>query len=224
MALIIPNTQTSAAIATATYSTGSATQIYTLMCWFKITAAGAGSYMDLVAIENNIYMQIITNTLQIDYGTFDDDHLGTVLTAGRWYHATMIVIPTSTTSRQIYGYLNGNLDVSLIDGDTFSTSAGISIGNSINVPGTSHYVNPLNGSIEDVRIWTRQLTLSEIQDEIRSIVPVHKQGMLVWAPFNDNMTEDKSGHGYIFTAGASVTLGAGRPNRTWLGRGVNFIK
>lgn len=224
MALIIPNTQTSAAIATATYTTGAAAQIYTIMCWFKFTGAGVGSYMDLVAIENDVYLQIITNTLQIDYGTYDDDYLGTTLTAGRWYHATMVVVPTSSTRRNIYGYLNGKLDVSVVDTDTFSTSISVSVGNSIDVPGTSHYVNPLNGSIEDVRIWTRQLTLAEIQDEIRSIVPVHKQALLIWAPFNDNATEDKSGHGYIFTAGSSVTLGAGRPNRTWLSRGVNYLK
>ena len=223
MALIIPNTQTSAAIAMSTYDS-SATQILTIMCWFKFNAAGSGSYMDLVAVENNTYMQIITDTLQIDYGTFDNDHLATVLTPGRWYHSAMIVVPTSTTSRQIIGYLNGQLQVDLTDTDTYSASTLVSVGNSENIPAGSHYVNPLNGSIEDVRIWTRQLTLREIQDEIRSIVPVHKQALAIWAPFNDNITEDKSGHGHIFTAGSSVTLGAGRPNRTWLGRGTNFIK
>jgi len=223
MAIIIPNTQTNAAIAMTNYNS-SATQIFTIMCWFKITAAGSGSYMDLISIENNTYMQIITNTLQIDYGTFNNDHLATVLTAGRWYHCAMIVVPTSTTSRQIIGYLNGQLQINLTDTDTYSASTFISIGNSENIPAGSHYVNPLNGLIEDVRIWTRQLTLSEIQDEMRSIVPVHKQALSIWAPFDDNKAEDKSGHGYLFTPGSSVTLGAGRSNRTWLGRGTNFIK
>src|SRR5271165_1772532 len=188
--------------------TGSATQIMTVMAWVFITTttgASTGSWRDIVTVDPNIYMQLYSDGVSIDYGTANHDHNGNVLNLNQWYHTAQVVVPTSATSRQIYGYLNGALNVNVTDNDTSLTCTNICIGNSI----FSTYVYPINGSIKDVRVWTRQLSATDIVDEMNSSVPIHKPGLLFWMPLDDNKTIDKSGNNNVVTTGSAVTFGAG---------------
>lgn len=116
-----------------------------------------------------------------------------------------IVVPTASNSRQIYGYLNGQLIVNVTDNDTSLTSTNICIGNSI----FSTFIYPLNGNIKDVRVWTRQLSATDIVDEMLSSIPIHKPGLLLWYPLDDANVLDKSGNDHILTVGSGVTHGSG---------------
>jgi hypothetical protein len=205
---IFLNTTTNNTNTVNTPYTGPATQVMTVMAWFSLTTgtgASAGSWRDIVTVDPNIYMQIFSDGVSIDYGTANHDHNGNVLTAGVWYHTAQVVVPTSTTSRQIYGYLNGALNVNVTDNDTSLTCTNICIGNSI----FSNFVYPLNGNIKDVRVWTRQLSATDIVDEMNSSVPIHKPGLLLWVPLDDNKAVDKSGNNNVLTVGSAITLQAG---------------
>jgi hypothetical protein len=188
----------------STPCTFAATQVNTTMCWFNLPGAtSAGAYRDLIAIDQQVYHQILNNA--IDYGTFNNDHVSNALNTGQWYHSAAVYVPTSTTSRQIYGYLNGNQLVNLTDGDTWAAATQLSIGSSA----ATTYTLPLNGLIRDVRVWNRQLTQREIIDEMDSRIPIHDAGLFLWVPLDDNLAVDKSGNNNVLTVGSAVTLQAG---------------
>jgi hypothetical protein len=155
----------------------------------------------------------------MDFGSFNADHLGSVLSINRWYHMAMVVIPTSTTNRQHLGYINGALNVNETDTTTFSAYTGITVGNST-FAGLTY---ALNGNVRDVRIWTRQLDATEIVKEMNSVVPVRRQGLLLWSPFDDDKAYDRSGNGYIWTPTAGVLTQAG-PRKSYNGRGMNYLR
>lgn len=203
MAAIIQNT-TVAANSITTPCTFGATQSNTTMAWFYLPGAtSVGAYRDIVDIDQQVYHQILNNN--IDYGTFNNDHTGSALNTGQWYHSCQVNVPTSTTSRQIYGYLNGELNINVTDTDTWAAATTISIGNS---PATA-YTLPLNGLIRDVRVWDRALNAREINDEMNSRIPIHQAGLFLWCPLDDNLAIDKSGNNNVMTVGASITLAAG---------------
>jgi hypothetical protein len=186
--------------------TGSATQNMTVMAWVYMNSnTASANWKDIVTADPNIYMQIYTDGVSIDYGTANVDHNGDALLINTWYHVAQVVVPTSTTSRQIYGYLNGKLNVNVTDTDTSLTYTNICIGNSI----FSSYVYPQNGNIKDVRVWTRQLSATEIVDEMLSSIPIHDPGLYLWVPLNDGNYLDKSGNNNVLTVGSAVTTNAG---------------
>lgn len=201
---IVFNTTTNNTNAVSTPYTGPATQIMTVMAWIYFTSAvgaGTGDWRDIVTVDPNIYMQLYSDGVSIDYGTANHDHNGSVLAVNTWYHVAQVVVPTSTTSRQIYGYLNGALNVNVTDNDTSLTCTAICVGNST----YSTYIYPFNGSIKDVRVWQRQLSATDIVDEMNSSVPIHKPGLLLWVPFNDANKLDKSGNENVVTVGSAIT-------------------
>lgn len=182
-----------------------ATQANTVMAWFYLTGATPANYRDIVTIDNQVYFQIINTGVNIDYGTFNNDHIGKALNTNTWYHGVQVNVPTSTTSRQIYGYINGKLDVNITDTDTWATAATISIGSS---PATG-FTLPLNGKVRDVRVWRRALNATEIYDEMNSRIPIHKAGLFLWVPLDNILAVDKSGNNNVLTVGSAVTLQSG---------------
>ena len=205
MSLFIPLTKDSTTSINTPY-TGSSTQIISLTCWMMLPTLGpSGTWRDIVTIDPNIYCQIYSDGQSIDFGTFTTDHNGQVLQAGTWYHIGMVVVPTSAASRQIYGYVNGQLQVNVTDATTSVAYTNICVGNSI----ASSYVYPLNGNVADVRVWTRQLNQREIVDEMNSKVPIHRQAILLWSPFDDSLYPDFSGNNHVFTVGPAITLQSG---------------
>jgi hypothetical protein len=203
MAALIPNTTTAASLITTPCTFG-ATQINTTMAWINMTGVtSAGQWRDIVNIDEQVYHQLDNNL--IDYGTFATDNNANLLIVGQWYHTAMVCVPTSTTSRQIYGYFNGDLVVNVTDTDTWATATTISIGNSA----ASTFAYPFNGSIRDVRVWNRALSPREILDEKNSRIPIHCGGLFLWVPLDDNLAVDKSGNNHVLTVGSGITFGAG---------------
>ena len=209
MAVVFNTTTNNTNIITTPY-TGAATQVMTVMCWFYVGIATPTNYRDIVTVDPNIYMQLWSDGATIDFGTANNDHTGSVLAINTWYHVAQVVVPTSTTARKIYGYVNGELNVNVADTDTSVTFTNICIGSSV----FSTYTLPLNGKIRDVRVWTRQLSGVEIKDEMNSSIVVHQPGLLLWSPLDDNSHGDKSGNNNVLTVGSAVTLQAG-PLKTY---------
>jgi hypothetical protein len=217
---VVFNTTTNNTNLINTAYTGPATQIITIMAWILAPVIGTpANYRDIIAVDPNIYMQLFSDGTSVDYGTQTIDHVGPALLANNWYHVCQVVVPTSTTNRQIYGYLNGQLVVNVNDTSTFSTYTNVCIGNSI----FSGEAFPFSGSIRDVRVWQRQLTPTEIADEMNSKVSFHKEGLLFWAPFDDNARLDWSGNNTTFTVGSAVTIGPGRIH-AYRSRRFNYIR
>lgn len=185
--------------------TGVATQVITIMCWVFLNGATPANYRDIIAVDPNIYMQIFTDGVSIDFGTANNDHTGSALQTNTWYHVCQVVVPTAANAREIYGYVNGKLNVNVADADTSVAFTNICVGSSI----FSGEIFPLNGNTRDVRVWTRQLSATEIVDEMNSGIPIHKQSLLLWSPLDDNLHADKSGNNNVLTVGSAVTLQAG---------------
>lgn len=204
MAINIPNTANSTTSINVPFTLG-ATQAITVMCWVYLPTLTPVAYRDIVTVDPNIYMQIFSDGTTMDFGTANDDHTGSALRANTWYHVCQVVVPTSTTSRQIYGYINGELNVNVLDGDTSVTYTAICVGNSV----FSGYAFPLNGNIQNVRVWTRQLTPSEINDEMNSKTPVHKQALYTSCTFFSGTGADESGNNRVFTIGSAVVSAPG---------------
>lgn len=203
MAAFINNTTNNTNII-STPCTFSATQANTTMAWFNLPGTtSAGTYRDIVDIDQQVYHQVLNNA--IDYGTFNNDHISSALNIGQWYHSCQVNVPTSTTSRQIYGYLDGQLLVNVTDTDTWAAATTISIGSS----SATAFTLPLNGLVRDVRVWNRALSAREVLDEINSRIPIHRAGLFLWVPLDDNLAIDKSGNNNVLTVGSAVTLAAG---------------
>jgi len=80
----------------------------------------------------------------------------TSITPATWNHVVAII---NGTSAKIY--LNGELNKSGVLGSPRSTNYGVAIGALGSVTGT--YANNMNGKIDDVRIYNRELSETEIQ-------------------------------------------------------------
>lgn len=187
----------------STPCTFGATQSNTTMGWFYLNGATPTTYRDVITIDQQVYHQVLNNA--IDYGTFNFDHTSSALNTNTWYHSVQVCVPTSTTSRQIYGYLNGQLVLNVTDTDTWAAATTACIGSS---PATS-FTLPLNGKVRDVRIWNRALNPREIIDEYNSRIPIHRAGLFLWVPLDDNLAVDKSGNNNVLTVGSGVTLQSG---------------
>ncbi len=141
------------------------------------------------------------------------------LIANQWYHTAMVVQANSASSHYVFGYVNGQLVITSNDTTTYSTSSGVSMGTYNGVGG-----GPLNGYLRNVKYWSRALSGTEIQDEFNSTVPVHKAGLLAYYPFDTSLAADLSGNGNILTSNGTVTLVDGNYSKSWLGRGMNYIR
>jgi hypothetical protein len=216
MSAFIPN-------ASSTYLsvpyTGAAAQDLTFMCWGYLSTTNPVAYRVFIGGVPNCYMATHTDGLTFDCGEEPgQDQLGSVLTAGVWYHLTMTMANNgSASSHNIKGYINGVGNIQGTGTETFSTYTSLDIG------GQTNGTFPLSGNVRDVRIWTRALSAQEVADEFRSGVPIHKAGLLIWSPLDDNLFVDKSGSGHLWTTSGTITLQSG-PLKPWVGRETSYFR
>jgi Concanavalin A-like lectin/glucanases superfamily len=215
MSVFIPNTA-GVNLALTSY-TPVITQPLTLMCWAYLSATTPANYRNAISAEPNLGMGCFSDGVTFDAGTITADHTGPVLAAGVWYHLCMSSSSASTTAHTINGYVNGaQVVANVADASTYTAYTGLTIGNYA----SGGNGDPFNGNIRDVRIWTRILTTQEVVSEMRSVVPVHRQGLLLWSPFDNDLYTDKSGRGFIWTATGTGQLLVSGNRKAWPGRGV----
>lgn len=177
----------------------------------------------MIVLQSNVYMQTFSDGVTMDFGTQTEDFLGQVLAINTWYHVCQVVVPTSTTSRRIYGYVNGKLQVNGLSTMTFSAYAAFTLGNSNFAPA---WTWALDGNLRDVKIWKRALGATEVVQEMRSSMPLHLPDLLVWTPLDDDLRSDRAGDGsLIWTPGGApgpvLQYGGPRgPRDSYVGRSL----
>lgn len=156
---------------------------------------------DTIQIESNIIEAVVDE----NYST------GTTLSTATWYHVGFV----RESSSSLKLYLNGSLDI------TNSTSIGARAAPTnmdlglYGTAGGGGPFGPLDGNIAAVKIWSTNLTQSEIQQEIWSYIPIRTANLYNWTPFVDTSTGtdflDYSGNGRNWTETGSVTFGSNPP-------------
>jgi hypothetical protein len=212
MSVFIPSTS---GVGFTTAYTPSATQNLTYMCWVMLGTTNPGTWRGFITGEPNLYLQTQADGLTLTMGTTSAYHGALVASPNVWYHVAGTCTNSSTTARTISTYVNGYAIITnSADTATFSTYTSHALG-----------VDPApNATLRDVRIWNRPLTAREIADEYASGVPVHRQGLTIWSPLDDNLFVDKSGNGHIWTASGTGQLLQAGPLRPWSGRGSEYFR
>jgi hypothetical protein len=117
---------------------------------------------------------------------------GTVLNKNEWYHVVYLYNGSTSKLGTISLYLNGNFYSESassipIDAAQWLDDEHFFIG----VYDDGSHSLPFNGSIDEVRIWDKALTQSEIQAEMNSANPVHTEGLVAsysFEPWGKNST------------------------------------
>ncbi len=209
--------------------TTSAAQDVTMMAWFMLPNGTPGNFRSVCTVEcgflvDGITICTFTDGQTIDFRTtnlFSANNTGPLLSFGVWYHVAMSVRNTAGASHYINGYLNGNRVVTATDTiTTFGAATSLTVGNSQK----SGNIHPLNGNVRDFRMWNRVLNDEEVKIEFSSGVPVRRQALAIWSPFDDDLFTDRSGNGNIFsTAGAgTISLQVGPSKKAYIQRGLGL--
>ena len=176
----------------------------TAMCWVNLSSGGPSAYRSFVAGSTNWALQTNSTGTALNFGTFNTDNVGSTLTDGIWYHIAGVLRKTSTT-HYVFGYINGQLNVTGSDPSTWQTYASLIVGNSSD----ASPANPLDGTIRDARFWTQELRATDIVGEMNSSIPIHRAGLLAWYPLDDNLTGDRSGNNYTLTDTGALVVQSG---------------
>ena len=151
---------------------------FTISCWFNKTASV--SYAALVswgtASNNNANYLNLDNANHVKAGFYSNDlenGSGTDTSAGTWYHAT---VTYDGTTRRIY--VNGSEEVN----DTPS-SVNVTLGGTLYI-GTFFGTYDFNGKIANVGVWSRALSVEEINSVMRKnysqLGSVEKTSLVMW--------------------------------------------
>jgi len=173
------------------------------MCWFKISVDrgnwSAIFYRGVTSGDGELPMFGISPSRNLHlYNGVDTS--GSVLAVGTWYH--VCVVRNSSTDWKFY--LNG-----VQDGSVTSETA-VTIGRmNIGCDGPYYTSFGINGVVDSVKLYSTNLSVAEIQNEIWSKTPRRTLNLVSWLPCVDatlaNNYLDQSGNG------ANWTLAAGTP-------------
>ncbi|MCB2408839.1 endo-beta-N-acetylglucosaminidase [Hymenobacter lucidus] len=111
----------------------------------------------------------------------------TDLVAGTWYH-----VAATFDGTVLRLYLNGQLNASLNATGSFTANSIFYMGRNFDNS------RILNGSLDEVRVWTRALTPAEIQANMCAVAPT-AAGLEGYWPFNEGsgtVAVDQTGHGH----------------------------
>ena len=132
---------------------------YTISVWFQINGEGPNDWLGLVSKAtastlNDAGPRILLNDTPPGSGHIDFAGVGGILQWNRWYHAVLVNDGTS-----LYWYLNDTLlhtDSPVPSSWTFSNANPITLG------GQNGAFRTFNGKLDEVRIYNRPLSASEV--------------------------------------------------------------
>jgi len=176
----------------------------TMEAWVN-PASTSGGYHHVVSTDNGGYDWSILRIGSLWYVFTGENVRSTGMTAtpNQWQHVAAVFIPGTG----INFYLNGNLaTIPFIGLDASDNS--ISIGRN---PGFGEY---FDGKIDEVRVFNKQLSQSEINDGMRKTLNGNENGLLGYWNFDDSTATDFSTNTNDGTlnAGAYITV----PNVSFL--------
>lgn len=193
-----------------------ATDPLTFSAWLYLPTNIPTDYRCIFTTSGNIVFSTLGDGQTIDFGTGGSDNAGPLLPLATWNHVAMVVYCFSTTSRQIYGYVNGKQVVNVLDTATFTTQFTADIGDNGGIP--------LGGYISNAKFWRAALNPAEIFQDYCFKIP-SKKSLLFWSPFDESSSfKDISGNNYNWTTvGTGVVIGGpAAPNRPFSPRTVKL--
>jgi hypothetical protein len=176
------------------------------MCWVNLSSTNTGNWREFINFNNNWGINTYSDGDTFNISGFNPN--GPIMGSNIWYHTAATLQAISASSFNVFGYLNSNEAIGFSNTSrTFVNYTTVTIGNAND---NGAYSSPLSGMIRDVRIFTRVMPVAEIKANMYSAVPINQAGLLLWAPLDTDLVNDKSGNGYVFTLGGSPILVAGQ--------------
>jgi hypothetical protein len=149
--------------------TGNVTGNFSISCWINLNSVSGNqaifsnlSY--LAGVSNGWFLLMRNNKLYFEFyqsnGTYDYLTSNTNLSTSAWYHISVVRVFSQSTKI----YINGALDISNSSTYNPSYASGIPIPSAI---GAWKYdaltaIMYLNGKIDEVNVWNRELTATEV--------------------------------------------------------------
>jgi len=165
--------------------------------WFKINSDSDG----FILSSSSSFHNRITITAQNDiikFGTYNGSTYSPTssdfISADTWIYLTAIHYSNMTNILYLNNILQSGINGSSNPGSSYNSYIGSS------TDGSSGF---FNGSIDEVRIYNKELTLTEVQEiynssrQANSSLP--SDGLVLWYSFDENngtIVHDKSGNGY----------------------------
>ena len=146
---------------------------FTMMCWVavKVDRNAYSCFLHAGALSDDKYFMGTDNsglTLNLFSG---DDNTGTALVLNTWYHIAMTV--SGTGAGAFLGYLNGALNIT-------APGAVITIANiAVGQDGQGEWSSAAYAAL---KVYSAVLTASEIQQEMRCMLPVRTANLNTWSP------------------------------------------
>jgi hypothetical protein len=148
-----------------------------------------------------MFLGTLSDGVTVNFGSDAVNNAGPVLRTGLWYHLAYSLRMVSVQSAIMQGFVNGTRYVNYNETTrTYFPWTSMVMGNT-----TSGGAFPLNGTLRDVRVWTRALANHEIVQEMYSDMP-HHAGLIMWLPL-DTSRLDAAGLGSLSQGGTLVYRG-----------------
>jgi hypothetical protein len=114
------------------------------------------------------------------------------LAVNTWYHVAVTIEYETATTVRVKIYVNGNLVHNGVYSNPITPAGYSAVGKELRIPGW------FNGVIDEVRVYSRVLSASEITDLYNNPHAGPTQGLILWLPMDEGTgasVADKSGQG-----------------------------
>jgi len=165
---------------------------FTVQTWFKDTNTN-NVWPVIVSQGTSTSFRIQRNgngTMHWQYGIYGSN-FGWLVPADQWTHVSFTYNEASS-GNSIRIYINGNQSYSWNMGTTRLSGVGSNffVGGFSNEPNTTAY--RWRGSIDETRVFTRALTLSEVETSMHAHGPENSAGLVGYYDFNDETLTNKA--------------------------------
>lgn len=213
---------------------------FSVSLWFmkfgSSLVSDSGGLFTKYQASNNAreYFFAVSNAGKVYLTTFPNATVGTgytlnsasTITNNIWYMTTLVIFPINSTSLNVTIYINGNLDSSTLlaapctmlgaSGLTCTGLTNTYLGAIVSSSNTPDRV--LNGTIDEVRLYNRTLTSSEIYNLYSITNPVFQEyaNVTINTTITDEDTPDSSLYYSWLVNGVSVLTGFAQSVLNWI--------
>lgn len=184
---------------------------YTAMMWTYLVSGAGGTWCvplffsdggwannDGFGVDDNSPYEFVPFVTVSD--VFSADGSGAVSPSnGTWYHTALVRESTTSLKMYVDGALQGTVTANV---SGRASAANMRLGNS------ALSDSPMDGRVCATKIWTRALTLAEVNAEMRTIRPLDTTSLWGWYPNfpgSGERARDYSGNGRNWTEGGTLT-------------------
>ncbi|MCL7753651.1 LamG-like jellyroll fold domain-containing protein [Polaribacter sp. Z022] len=192
---------------------------FTAEAWIKPDVLGTQTYLSQYANNQEAFAFILLSSGKIEFTVTTDGSTdqyfesSTAINAGTWSHIAL-TFNGSVMNAYINGIAAGSYNVS---GTMFSSSADIEIGARNN----AHF---FNGDIDEVRIWTKVLSASEILAQKDKTLPSNTPNLAAYYKMNEGIAEADNSGIITITDSSSNNLSGSLNGFAKSGTSSNFVQ